>query len=191
MQECLRLRISGASGIVPVPQLSEEQTAWIIQQVAEYIGQQRQNLERQGGTLDARQRSAMQSFFPPSALDSTKVVVLAGEQVGNPPFYPALKKLGFDLEALPNFAFIAAITFVDTVVFPQGVHGQAPVPRTRPRRPVRKTRLATVRCRVRYRFLERRRVRGDSAGNERFRVGCSVCGRASGFLSGGRGSSVD
>jgi hypothetical protein len=41
MQEYLRLRHSGASGIVPVPQLSEEQIAWIVQQVAEYIGQQR------------------------------------------------------------------------------------------------------------------------------------------------------
>jgi hypothetical protein len=41
MQECLTLRHSGASGIVPAPQLSEEQIAWIIQQVAEYIGQQR------------------------------------------------------------------------------------------------------------------------------------------------------
>jgi len=36
--------------------------------------------------------------------------------VSNPPFYPELQRMGFEPAALPNFAFMAAITFVDTVV---------------------------------------------------------------------------
>jgi hypothetical protein len=66
--------------------------------------------------LAAHQRSAVQPFFPPSALDSTRVVVLAGERVGNPSFYPALQRMGFEPGSLPDFSFMAAITFVDTVV---------------------------------------------------------------------------
>jgi hypothetical protein len=58
----------------------------------------------------------MQPFFPASALDSTRVVVLAGERVSNPPFYPEPQRMGFEPVALPNFSFMAAITFVDTVV---------------------------------------------------------------------------
>ncbi len=58
----------------------------------------------------------MRPFFPASALDSARVVVLAGERISNPPFYPELQRVGFDPAALPNFAFMAAITFVDTVV---------------------------------------------------------------------------
>jgi hypothetical protein len=59
----------------------------------------------------------MQPFFPPSALDSARVLVLTGERVSNPPFYSALVQMGFEASALPNFSLMAAITFVDTVVF--------------------------------------------------------------------------
>lgn len=49
-------------------------------------------------------------------MDSARVVVLAGERIGNPPFYGELVKMGFELGALPDFAGMAAITFIDTVV---------------------------------------------------------------------------
>jgi len=101
---------------VPVPRLSEEQTAWIIQQVAKYIEQQREAYKRKAAPLDSHQKSAMRPFFPASLLDSARVLVLGGERVSNPPFYPELQRMGFDPAALPNFAFMAAITFVDTVV---------------------------------------------------------------------------
>jgi hypothetical protein len=57
----------------------------------------------------------MQPFFPPSGLDSTRVVVLAGEQISNPPFYGELMNMGFELASMPDFSLMAAITFVDTV----------------------------------------------------------------------------
>jgi hypothetical protein len=99
-----------------LPELRDAEIAWVIQQVAEYIGQQRQTYRGRAVPLDAHQRSAMQPFFPASALDSMRVVVLAGERVSNPPFYPELQRMGFEPVALPNSSFMAAITFVDTVV---------------------------------------------------------------------------
>jgi hypothetical protein len=44
------------------------------------------------------------------------VVVLSGERVSNPPFYGELMRMGFEADFLPDFANMAAITFVDTVV---------------------------------------------------------------------------
>jgi hypothetical protein len=44
------------------------------------------------------------------------VAVLSVERVVNPPFYDQLVRMGFEPAALPNFALMAAITFVDTVV---------------------------------------------------------------------------
>jgi hypothetical protein len=58
----------------------------------------------------------MHPFFPASTLDSARVVVLAGERVSNPPFYGELLKMGFAAGSLPDFADMAAITNVDTVV---------------------------------------------------------------------------
>jgi hypothetical protein len=101
---------------MPVPVLSEEQIAQIIQQVAEYIEQQRQTYRGSAVPLDAHQRSAMQPFFPASVLDSARVVVLAGKRVSNSPFYGQLVAMGFETGSLPNFSLMAAITYVDTVV---------------------------------------------------------------------------
>ena len=58
----------------------------------------------------------MQPFFPRSALDSTRVVVLGGERIRNPPFYPELQRMGFEPGSVPDFSLMAAITFVATVV---------------------------------------------------------------------------
>ena len=101
---------------MPLPKLSDAEIAWIIQQVAEYIGQQRQTYRGRAVPLDSHQKSAMQPYFPANSLDSTRVVVLAGERVSNPPFYGELMKIGFEAASLPDFALMAAITFVDTVV---------------------------------------------------------------------------
>jgi hypothetical protein len=99
-----------------LPRLGPAQLDWVIQQVAVYIDQQRQTYRRGGVPLSQNQRTAMRPFFPASTLDSLRVVVLAGERVSNPPFYDELMKMGFEAATLPNFAFMAAITFVDTVV---------------------------------------------------------------------------
>ncbi len=58
----------------------------------------------------------MRPFFPEPALDSTRLVALSGQRVNNPPFYGKLIKMGFEPASLPDFAHMAAITYVDTVV---------------------------------------------------------------------------
>ena len=101
---------------MPMPTLNEQQIAWVVEQVAEYIDRQRQIYRRKAVLLNANQRAAMRPFFPASTLDALRVTVLTGERVSNPPFYSALVQMGFEPAALPNFSLMAAITFVDTVV---------------------------------------------------------------------------
>jgi hypothetical protein len=101
---------------VPLPKLRNEQVEWIIQEVAAYIDQQRRTYRPRAVPLDPNQTKAMLTFFPEATLQAARLVVLAGERVGNPPFYGALKKIGFEAGSLPDFADMTAITFVDTVV---------------------------------------------------------------------------
>jgi hypothetical protein len=58
----------------------------------------------------------MRPFFPDSALNSARLVVLAGQRVNNLRFYGELVQMGFASADLPDFAHMVAITFVDTVV---------------------------------------------------------------------------
>lgn len=99
-----------------LPPIDDAQLAWVTQQVAAYIARQSQTFAARAVPLNQNQKTTMQSFFPASALDSTRVVVLTNERVGNPPFYSQLLQMGFEPATLPNFAFMSAITFVDTVV---------------------------------------------------------------------------
>ena len=101
---------------LPLPKLSDSQIAWVIQQVTGYIERQRQTYGRRAVPLDLNQKAAVRPFFPGSTLDSARVLVLAEERVSNPPFYGELMRMGFEAGSLPDFAGMAAITFVDTVV---------------------------------------------------------------------------
>jgi hypothetical protein len=56
----------------------------------------------------------MAGFFLPQVLDASRVLVLRGFRVVNPPFYLMLKVMGFT--NLPDFSQMAAITFSDVVV---------------------------------------------------------------------------
>jgi hypothetical protein len=56
----------------------------------------------------------MDGFFSPQLLDGTRLLVLQGERVANPDFYPMLRSLGFN--NLPDQSAMAAITFCDVVV---------------------------------------------------------------------------
>lgn len=99
-----------------LPTLSGAQVEWIVQQVAAYIEHQRQTYRPAAVLLSLSQKNAMRPFFPEPALDSTRLVILTGKRVNNPPFYGELVKMGFEAASLPDFAQMAAITFVDTVV---------------------------------------------------------------------------
>ena len=53
------------------------------------------------------QRASLEEFFLPQVLDTTRLVVLSGTRVENPPFYVPLRRMGFT--DLPNFATMAAV----------------------------------------------------------------------------------
>jgi hypothetical protein len=99
------------------PKLEDEQVESFIQQVAAYIGGQRETYRGKAVALSQNQSAAMHPFFPAATLESARLVVLAGEQVSNPHFYGELLKMGFEAGSLPNFGDMAAITYLDTVVF--------------------------------------------------------------------------
>lgn len=101
---------------MPLPTLSAAQVEWVVQQVQTYIGQQRQTYRPSAAPLTLGQKNAMRPFFPEPALDATRLLVLAGQRINNPPFYGQLLKIGFEAASLPDFEYMAAITFVDTVV---------------------------------------------------------------------------
>ena len=101
---------------MPLPNISAAQIEWVVKQVAAYIERQHQTYTRRAVPLSQSQNATMQPFFPKSTLNSARVVVLAGKWVSNPRFYGELLRMGFEAGTLPDFATMAAITFVDTVV---------------------------------------------------------------------------
>lgn len=112
-------RVAGDTALLsamPIPRLNDAQIAWAIQQVAAYIEGQRESFTRIALPLSEDQKSVVRDFFPKTTLESARVIALAGKRVGNPPFYAELMKMGFEARSLPDFAQMAAITFVDTVV---------------------------------------------------------------------------
>jgi ASCH domain len=70
-----------------LPTLSAGQVDWVVQQVVAYIGHQRQTYRPGAAPLTLSQKTAMRPFFPNSALDSTRLVILSGQRVDNPTFY--------------------------------------------------------------------------------------------------------
>lgn len=100
-----------------LPNLSPVQIAWITGQVEAYITGQRATYRASAVALSPAQTATMSPFFAQTILGATRLIVLAGTQVVNPPFYGQLIRMGFPVALLPNFSNMAAITFVDTLVF--------------------------------------------------------------------------
>src|SRR5947209_1598677 len=96
------------------PRLTPDQVAQVSGLVAQYISTQRDGYGSQAIPLSAQQKAAMDGFFSSQLLESTRGIVLQGERVANPDFYPMLKSLGF--KNLPNQSRMGAITFCDVVV---------------------------------------------------------------------------
>src|SRR6516165_10109369 len=99
---------------MPAPQLSENQVAQVSALVAQYIDRKRETYAPRAVPLSKQEHAAMSGFFPQTVLASTRLLVLQGERVANPDFYPVLRSLGFD--NLPDQSAMGAITFCDIVV---------------------------------------------------------------------------
>jgi hypothetical protein len=82
--------------------------------VAKYISGQREKYFPVAAPLSNQQKAAMKAFFKPELLNVARLLVLQGERVANPDFYPMLSGMGFT--NLPDQSTMAAITFSETVV---------------------------------------------------------------------------
>jgi hypothetical protein len=96
------------------PKLSPHQVAQVSEMVAGYISAQRGKYASRAFPLSAQQSAPLASFFERDVLGSVRLLVLRGERVPNPEFYPMLRSLGF--KNLPDQSTMAAITFCDVVV---------------------------------------------------------------------------
>ena len=99
---------------MPPPILSSEQISQVSAPVAEYVASQRDRFHNRATNLSPAQESTLAGFFHSDLLEATRILVLETERIANPPFYPALRSMGFT--DLPDFAFMAAVTFNDVIV---------------------------------------------------------------------------
>ncbi len=96
------------------PRLTPDQITQVSGLVTQYISTQRDRYAPRAVPLSAQQKAAMTGFFSPHFLEGARLLVLQGERVANPDFYPMLKNLGFN--NLPDQSTMGAITFSDVVV---------------------------------------------------------------------------
>ena len=97
-----------------IPKLTPAQIAQVSGLVSQYISAQREKYAPRAIALSVQPRAALNGFFAAQLLETTRLLVLKGERVGNPDFYPMLKSLGFN--NLPDQSTMGAITFCDVVV---------------------------------------------------------------------------
>jgi hypothetical protein len=97
-----------------MPVLSPPQVDQLSSLVAQYISNQRTRYLPTGVPLSTQQKTAMAGFFTSDLLDEVRWMVLVGEWVANPDFYPMLVAIGFT--NLPDQPAMAAVTFFDVVV---------------------------------------------------------------------------
>ncbi len=94
--------------------LSPAMASQLTSMVEDYITSSRKKYAPQAVPLADAQRSAMQPFFSLAVLDSARLCVLRGTRVSNPSMYTMARMMG--IRNLPDFADMAAITFVDMIV---------------------------------------------------------------------------
>jgi hypothetical protein len=99
---------------LPIPRLNPNQVAQVSGLLAQYIETQRNRFGSRAIPLSADQKHAMAGFFSPQLIDNARLLVLGGERISNPNFYPMLKTLGF--HNLPDQSTMAAVTLSDKVV---------------------------------------------------------------------------
>jgi len=99
---------------MPTPRLAPDQIVEVFGLVIQYISTQREKYAPRAIPLSLQQKATMKAFFSPQLLDRTRLLVLQGERVPNPDFYPMLRGWGFN--NLPDQSTMGAITFNDVVV---------------------------------------------------------------------------
>ena len=80
----------------PLPYLSPGQIKEICEAAEVHISEQRSRFWGRGTSLSREQISRLSAFFRTDLLKLIRLFVLEDERVPNPPFYPALRAMGFD-----------------------------------------------------------------------------------------------
>jgi hypothetical protein len=75
--------------------LTPEQIAQVSGLVAQYITTQREKYTSRATQLSAQQKANMAGFFSLELLHDARLLVLSGERVINPDFYPMLRNWSF------------------------------------------------------------------------------------------------
>ena len=100
-----------------LPAISAPQIEAITAALADFIAQQRWKYLPESTPPMAAQIEPLRAFFPASVLEATRFVeLMPGRRISNPLFYGELKSMGFSREVLPDFAEMAAVTFIDLIV---------------------------------------------------------------------------
>jgi hypothetical protein len=107
----------------PLTRLSEEQIVGAVARISAYFREQREHYLALAAPLGNQQKALMWPFFSPALLDRVRVVQLQGARVPDPPFFAEARALGF--LNLPQFAHMHSLTFLDVVVFNDGITDRA------------------------------------------------------------------
>jgi hypothetical protein len=99
--------------------LTEERVTQAGNCVLAYLREQRERYFALGVPLPGLVKASMQSFFSPGILERVRILELKGMRVPNPSFYSDAQALG--VMNLPPLAHLASLTFVDVVVFNDGM----------------------------------------------------------------------
>ena len=137
-QDVLRKAIAAASGLreyyasiekqIPRPEscehggvsaLAEERVLQASACVLAFLREQRERYFALGVPLHGQLKACMQPFFSTGLLDRIRILDLKGARVPNPSFYSDAQALG--VANLPSLPHLASLTFVDVVVFNDGI----------------------------------------------------------------------
>ena len=105
------------------PCWNEEKIVSAIDQLADFLRQQRQHFAPAARPLDEEHRQAMAPFFSTQTLQGNRLVQLEGSKVSNPAFFADARAHG--LNNLPDFTLMHSLTFEDVVVFQQEITARA------------------------------------------------------------------
>lgn len=114
-------QVSEPSSILPIRPfaLADEKVATAVERVCQYLEDQRKHYRPQGVPLDTEHHARMEPFFPCALLPGIRIVELRNQRVADPPFYTEAKAAG--ITGLPEVPHMASVTFVDVLVFSDGI----------------------------------------------------------------------
>lgn len=117
-------KIPGPAGAFePYPTLSTEQIGQAVNQLGAYLRAERERHFLASRPLSNEEKARMWPYFSAPLLDRVRIVELQGARVTAPEFLAQARALGF--ENLPELSHADSLTFLDVVVFNEGLTERA------------------------------------------------------------------